>query len=189
MFSNLAKLTADTKRAWMDWWPPISSTLVEIVFALVVSNLAIAITILVHWLITESAQLNLALVLHAVDSSVSPPEVIVYVLGFLAPALWIMLRHFRAWRHVPLYFLIAGCQAVVMLGSSVVFALFKAGSIKNADAASHWAWVSFVSSLVIWFITSLYEKKYLGAASEKANSRTRENQSGQTVMNNLEVPE
>ncbi len=42
---------------------------------------------------------------------------------------------------------------------------------------------------MIWFVTSLYEKKYLSNASHTATKRDQTNQSGAAVMSGLEVPE
>lgn len=138
------------------------SSFIEVAFAVLVSNSAIFIAIFVSLLITKEPSANIfGVTASTFQGAVKTTEIVVYILGFLAPALWIMVGNIRAWRHVGFLLVLIGLQLVVILSTSLIYALSIARVLTNQALANNWAWGSLVVALIIWYVTLVYDKKVL----------------------------
>ena len=134
----------------------------EVAFAVLVSNFAIFIAIFVSLLISKEQATNLFVVTAATfQQSVKTTEIVVYILGFLAPALWIMVGNIRAWRHVGLLVVLIAVQLLVILSTSLIYALSIAEVLENQGFANSWAWSSLLVALIVWYLTLVYDKRVL----------------------------
>lgn len=82
------------------------SSLAEVAFTLLVSNLAILVGVFVFQLTQERTQSFLDVFITIINKNIKPTEILVYILGLIAPAIWIMVTEFRSWRHAKFFFLV-----------------------------------------------------------------------------------
>jgi hypothetical protein len=130
----------------------------EAAFIFVLSNAAFPILVFVHHLNIKGEVLSVQSVFEIIFSNISPTENIVYILALLAPALWIMYYRWRARRHPLFFFSLLSVQAVIVVTSAIIYAVAKTGKVQNTEFASNWALGCYVTGLVIWYITLVYDK-------------------------------
>jgi hypothetical protein len=135
-------------------WP----SLIEALFVLAVSNASLLVLILTHMLDTPNAVFSLTLVEDVITTNVASSEVLIYVLALIAPALWIMMSHWRGRRHLFIYWTLFLFQAVIVIGSAIVYSKAKSKGIANQGFADFWAVLCVILGIGIWYITLVYEK-------------------------------
>lgn len=165
---------------------PYSRSLVEVLFALVVSNAAFLLSMFVYVLIQDKSA-SWEPIWATVKKEIGTNEIFVYILGFLAPAMWIMVSNVRIWRHVGFLLVLLVLQIIVLLTTAVIFSLSLAEILKNAEFANLWAWGSLGVALVIWYATLVYEKKVLRTIDERIEKPRPGNDSGAGILKELEA--
>lgn len=141
---------------------PYVSSAVEVIFALLVSNAAIFISIFVILLMKKSGSFDFWVVAKLTfGKTIKTSEVLVYILGFLSPAVWIIVNNIRAWRHVGFLLVLVAAQLIVVISTGLIFALSLANVLSNTEMADTWAWGCLIFALGVWYATLVYEKKVL----------------------------
>ena len=164
---------------------PFATSAVEIVFALLVSNAAIFISIFVYILINKKSSNLFTVALFTFNKSINTTEIIVYILGFFAPVMWIIVSNIRAWRHIGFLIVLISIQIIVILSTSIIYALAIADVLKNQGFANEWAWLSFILALIVWYATLVYDKKVLRHLNERIDQARLSNESGAGVLSAL----
>lgn len=160
-----------------------SSSFIEVAFAVLVSNAAILISIFVSLLISKEPTTDLlAVTVSTFRGAVKTTEIVVYILGFLAPAMWIMVGSIRAWRHVGFLVVLMVVQLVVILTTSLIYAMSIANTLNNQAFANKWAWWSLLVALVVWYVTLVYDKKVLRNLENKIERPKPGKDSGSDVL-------
>lgn len=160
---------------------------VEVAFALTVSNLAILISVFVYFLMQDSGINDLDATINTFKTSIKPTEIIVYILGFIAPAIWIIVKNLRLWRHLGLLFFFLAIQAIVVLSTSIIFALSIAQTLRNVNFAIHWAWGCLAAALAVWYFTLVYQKSVLDRLGGQVHKPKPGQESGSAVLAALEA--
>ena len=137
---------------------PVWLSLVEAAFVLIVSNAALIFLVFAYIVETKGASFSFPLAYSVILSSINSTEVLVYILALIAPALWIMFYNWRARRHVIFYYALVILQIVIIVGSAYIYGKAKFGGIQNQAFADRWAIYCFVTGVLIWFITLVYDK-------------------------------
>lgn len=156
----------------------------EISFTLVVSFCFIFLASFAYALVNEGVDLASALV-HVTEKNVNPIETFGYILGFLAPAMWIMVKHHDRWKHQWILKLLFGTQTFVSLAAIVIFILSFLEFTKNQQLANISSWVCFFAALLIWYLTLFYNKAVLENAEDQINQPTPDTQSGSDILASL----
>jgi len=158
----------------------------EVMFALIVSNAAIFISMFVYML-TKDDSTSFQAAAYAVSGAIRTTEVVVYVLGFLAPAMWIMVSNIRAWRHVGFLVILLVVQLIVVGSTGLIFAFSNAKVHMNIDRAGSWAWWCLLVALIVWYVTLVYDKQVLRNLQSKIETPKPGRESGSRVLANLEA--
>lgn len=158
---------------------------VEVLFALVISNFAILIAIFIQMLMDDRGLGFHAIFSEVVQEKIKPTETIGFILGFIAPSMWIMVSHFRAWRHASLWFLFLFVQSVVILSSAIIFSLAVSTTLRNANLASSWVHWCLLFALLVWYATLVYQRKVLDSVS--INTPKPGAESGSNVLASLKA--
>lgn len=159
---------------------------IEVLFALLVSNAALFVAMFVYLLMASEDSSNLAVVaISTLQKSIKTTEVVVYILGFLAPALWIIVSNARAWKHMYFLIVLLVIQGIVIVSTSLIYALSLANVLNNQALASSWAWASLAAALFVWYITLIYQKKVLLNLEKKIERPTAGHESGSAVLAGL----
>jgi len=168
----------------MLWINPWIASIIEVAFTLLVSNFAIFIAVFVY-LLGQSPQTDgafwttFATVIH---KNIKSTEIIVFILGLIAPAMWIMFKHFRLWRHTVFWILLLFIQAVVVLSTGIIFAMSITDTLKNTDLASFWANLCLCAALCVWYSTLVYQKKIIEGAGDNVERPKPGKESGSDVL-------
>lgn len=183
---------AKTVRVWFDAatnWMGKNAYIMsgfEVLFALVISNAALFIAMFVYLLMASDDSSNLAgVAVSTLRGSIKTTEVVVYILGFLAPALWIIVSNARAWRHMYFLIVLLIIQGLVIVSTSLIYALSIAKVLNNQALASSWAWCSLAAALIVWYITLVYQKKVLLNLEHRIERPVVGRESGSAVMAGL----
>jgi hypothetical protein len=171
-----------TVRAWVVARPiivAISESLLEALFVFVVSNAFLLVLLFTKLVLTQGATLSFALARDVISSAFTSTEVLVYILALVAPALWIMAYPWRGQRHAFFHFLLFSVQALIVVGSAIIYALAKSGAVPNTYFTGQWALASYIVAVCIWFITLVYEK-WLRSVSRQAQP-----ESGKNILKEL----
>jgi hypothetical protein len=156
--SEVSKRSEYWRRVYTNPWVV---SLLEVLFALVISNFAILIAVFIQMLIDQRGLGFSSIFLEIVGEKIKPTETIGFILGFIAPSMWIMVRHFRAWRHGSLFFAFLLVQALVILSSAIIFSLAVSETLRNADLAQSWVYWCLIFALAVWYSTLVYQRKVL----------------------------
>lgn len=130
----------------------------EAVFVFICSNSFLLFLVFVHVLSTPHESLSLHIALNIIRTDVTPSEYLVYILAMVAPALWIMLYHWRARRHPVVYNILLIAQGIIIVTSAYIYGRAKISSIENMEFATSWSTVCYISGLLIWYVTLVYDK-------------------------------
>lgn len=166
------------------WANPWTASVIEVAFTLLVSNFAILIAVFVY-LLGQPSQTDspfwttFATVVH---KNIKSTEIIVFILGLIAPAMWIMFKHFRLWRHTVFWIALLLIQAVVVLSTGIIFAMSITDTLKNTNLASFWANLCLVAALCVWYSTLVYQKKVIESAGDKVERPKPGKESGSDVL-------
>lgn len=140
---------------------PWIMSLFEVLFALLISNFAILIAVFIQMLMDQRENGFQMIFLEIVGEKIKPTEMIGFILGFIAPSMWIMVHHFRAWRHASLWFVFLVVQSLVILSSAIIFSLAISATLRNAQLAQSWVYWCLVFALAVWYATLVYRRKVL----------------------------
>lgn len=160
------------------------SSFVEVGFALLISNAAIFISLFVYILVRDGAG-SPPLFLEVLRGSIRTTEIVVYILGFLAPAMWIMVSNLRAWRHVGFLLVLLILQVVVVFSTGLIFAFSIAKVLMNDEVATRWSLCCLAAALLVWYCTLVYDKKVLKNLENKIEKPRRGKESGANVLADL----
>lgn len=166
------------------WANPWTASVIEVAFTLLVSNFAILIAVFVY-LLRQPSQTDSAFwttFATVVDKNIKSTEIIVFILGLIAPAMWIMFKHFRLWRHTAFWAVLLFIQVGVVLSTSIIFAMSITDTLKNRDLASFWANLCLVSALCVWYSTLVYQKKFIESAGDRVGRPKPGKESGSDVL-------
>jgi hypothetical protein len=167
-----------TRPSWaanaFDWVmsDPWTSSAIEVLFAIIVSNLAILLSVFVVALMQEPSTPSdfEYMLLNTFRDTIGVQSILVYILGFSAPAMWIMVKNYRMWRHYGLLITLFVVQFFVVLTTSVIFALSIAKVLKNEALATKWGWICLVVALIVWYAILVYEKRTLRLAEKELDT-------------------
>lgn len=184
----MKNLLKSSKLLWQaDWMANhYFASAVEVVFTLCVSNLAILIGVFVSQLTSEQTQSTWVVFSSIIAKNIKATEILVFILGFIAPAIWIMVSHFRSWKHAKLWFLFFAIQIGVVGSTGIIFALSLIGALKNQALAESWANLCLALALIVWYVTLVYQKKILDGLSDRIGQPKPGNESGSAVLATLE---
>lgn len=157
---------------------------VEVLFALLVSNAAILISLFVYTLMRDDGTVP-SLFLTALRANIKTTEIVVYILGFLAPAIWIMVSNLRAWRHVGFLLVLLLLQVVVVFSTGLIFAFSIAKVLMNDAVATKWSVGCLLAALLVWYATLVYDKKVLKNLEQRIEKARRGRESGAGVLADL----
>ncbi len=163
---------------------PWLGSLIEVVFTLIVSNFAILIAVFVYMLGHSQEPENTfqTVFFSVVNKNIKSTEIIVFILALIAPAMWIMFKHIRLWRHTGQWIILLVLQVVVVLSTSIIFAMSITDTLKNTDLADSWAYFCFCVALCAWYWTLVYQKKFIDSAGEQIEKPKPGKESGSDVL-------
>ncbi len=182
---SVEKKTGFLAKLWTKLWSnPWTASIIEVAFTLLVSNFAILIAVFVYLLGQSSETDNAfwATFAAVVHKNIKSTEIIVFILGLIAPAMWIMFKHFRLWRHTVFWILLLLIQAFVVMSTGIIFAMSITDTLKNTDLASFWANLCLVAALCVWYSTLVYQKKVIESAGDKLERPKPGKESGSDVL-------
>jgi len=170
---------------WRDkYLSPILWSLLEVIFTLVVSNLAIFAGIFVYKLINpETAAVGDVFLLHL--NKLQYKDLIVFVFGIAAPSIWILVRNQRLWRHYKFCGFLFVLQCGVVISVGLIYSLSLADVVKNVDFAEYWASRCFYGAVFMWFITLCYQKIVIDKSSDGISAPNNAGQSAANLLNSL----
>lgn len=143
------------------------SSALEIIFSLAVSNAAIFVALFVRVVATEGANLSFSGFFEVVTDIVKSAEIIFYVLGFIAPTLWIMIVDWRARHHAGFFWILLLSQGAVVTLCAVCYGLSQLGMATNQSFVNQFAVVSLILALVTWYLTLAFHKNFLRRANQE----------------------
>ena len=158
---------------------PFCLSFYEAVFTLFISNLFLLFLVFAHVVATPGTTLTWALAVQLVPQAFSSTEIFVYILALVAPALWIMVYNWRGRRNPIIFFGLSFVQVAIIVGSSYIYGQAKQGMKLNAAFVDNWAIICYVSGVLIWYITLVYDK-YLNIAE-----LVRPPESGKAILQEL----
>ena len=158
---------------------PICVSLYEAVFVFAVSNAALIFLVFARVVDNKGASFSFTYAKQVIASAMSSTEIFVYVLALIAPALYVMVFVWQAKRHVLFFFVLAGLQLAIIVGSAYIYGRAKSGGVENLAFASSWAWTCYLLGLLIWYISLVYDKVM------KSTEIRIQPPSGQTILRNL----
>jgi len=163
---------------------PWLGSLIEVIFTLIVSNFAILIAVFVYMLGHSQEPENTfqTVFFSVVNKNIKSTEIIVFILALIAPAMWIMFKHIRLWRHTGQWIILLVLQVVVVLSTSIIFAMSITDTLKNTDLADSWAYFCFCVALCAWYWTLVYQKKFIDSAGEQIEKPKPGKESGSDVL-------
>ena len=163
---------------------PWLGSLIVVVFTLIVSNFAILIAVFVYMLGHSQEPENTfqTVFFSVVNKNIKSTEIIVFILALIAPAMWIMFKHIRLWRHTGQWIILLVLQVVVVLSTSIIFAMSITDTLKNTDLADSWAYFCFCVALCAWYWTLVYQKKFIDSAGEQIEKPKPGKESGSDVL-------
>lgn len=166
---------------------PWATSAYEVIFTMVVSNLAILLAVFIKALTNTENQDFYYLLENLAQEKIKPTEIIVFVLALIAPAMWIMIRNIRFWRHsyLLLFFLLA--HAVIVISTSIIFSLALSATLNNVELALYWAKFCLTISLFVWYFTLVYHKKVIESAGKNIPTPKPGKESGSDVLKQLEI--
>lgn len=163
---------------------PCLESLFEVMFTLVFSFVFIFIATLAYGLSHDGVDIGTA-ISYVLEKNVKPTETFGYILGFLAPAMWIMFRYFDRWKHAWLLRALFVSQGIAALAATVIFILSFLQLINNKELADLWSWICVAIALLVWYLTLVYQKAVLEGAADQIQQPTPESQSGTDVLASL----
>lgn len=161
---------------------PWFSSLYEVAFTLVVSNAMIFLAAYIHILIKSDGIVFADALSIIFNEKIKPTELIGFVMGFIAPSLWIMFTNLRIWKHSWLWLLFCVLQIVVVVCSSVVFALAVSSTLVNSETAQLSAYWFLWTALIVWYFTLVYQKAVLNGINKQFSMPRPGKESGSDVM-------
>lgn len=169
------------ERTWANPW---FSSLIEVVFTLLVSNFAILIAVFVYMLghPQEPANTFWTVFVAVINKNIKSTEIIVFILALIAPAMWIMFKHIRLWRHTGQWLFLLVLQIGVVLSTAIIFAMSITDTLKNTNLANFWAYLCLVVALCAWYWTLVYQKKVIDSAGDKVERPRPGKESGSDVL-------
>lgn len=179
-----AKKTSLWEKVWGNPWV---ASFIEVVFTLLVSNFAILIAVFVYLLgQPQQHESTFWTVFFAVvNKNIKATEIIVFILALIAPAMWIMFKNIRLWRHTVLWIVLLAIQVVVVLSTSIIFAMSITDTLKNTNLANSWAYICLFAALCVWYSTLVYHKKVIENAVDKVERPKPGKESGSDVLEAL----
>lgn len=169
---------------WEKYLSPIYWSFLEVLFTLLVSNLAIIFGIFVHQLLQDKTAPMLGVILTHLHN-LQYRDLIIFVFGVAAPSIWILGRNQRVWRHYKFCAFLFILQWGVVISVGLIYALSLAGVVKNVELAEVWAKYCFFSAVIMWFITLCYQKIVLDKSSNNISAPDNAGQSAADLLNNL----
>jgi hypothetical protein len=170
---------------WKELWGnPWFASLIEVIFTLLVSNLAILIAVFVYMLGHPQTPGNTfwTVLVAVVNKNIKSTEIIVYILALIAPAIWIMFKHIRLWRHTGQLIFLLVLQIGVVLSTAIIFAMSMTDTLKNTNLANFWAYFCLIVALGAWYWTLVYQKKVIDSAWDKVERPKPGKESGSDVL-------
>lgn len=166
------------------WGNPWLGSLFEVIFTLLVSNFAILIAVFVYMLGHPQEPENTfqTVFFSVVNKNIKSTEIIVFILALIAPAMWIMFKHIRLWRHTVQWIFLLVLQVGVVLSTAIIFAMSITDTLKNTDLADSWAYFCFCVALCAWYWTLVYQKKVIDSVGEKIERPKPGKESGSDVL-------
>lgn len=137
-------------------WKPFGTSLLEVSFTLIVSNLALFFLVFVYLVEVKGADFTLSMASSVIRDNVKPGEVLVYLLALVAPTLWLMLANWRARRHAFLYSSLLIIQFGVIGLAAYVYGASKFERALNAEFVSDFALGAFVVGVAVWLVVLVY---------------------------------
>lgn len=163
---------------------PVLWSFFEVLFTIIVSNLAIIFGIFVHQLLQDkTAPMGDVFLLHL--NNLQYKDLIVFVFGIAAPSIWILGRNQRLWRHYKFCAILFGLQCGVVISVGMIYALSLAGVVKNVDLAEYWARYCFFGAVFMWFLTLCYQKIVLDKSSDGISAPNNAGQSAANLLDSL----
>lgn len=175
----------DQSAPWKDkYLSPIFWSGAEVLFTLIISNLAIVFGIFVYQLIQEkSVPFESVILLHL--NGILYKDIIVFVFGIAAPSIWILWRNHRLWRHYKICWILFVLQIGVVISVGVIYALSVAGVVKNVGFAEYWAQRCFIGAVFMWFVTLCYQKIVIDKSSDGISAPNNAGQSANDLLTSL----
>lgn len=161
---------------------PWLSSLYEVAFTLVVSNAMILLAAYIHILIKSDGLVFAEALATIFDEKIKPTELIGFVMGLIAPSLWIMFTNLRIWKHSWLWVIFCVLQILVVVCSSVVFALAVSSTLINSEVAQLSAYWFLLIALIVWYFTLVYQKAVLDGINKQFGMPRPGKESGSDVM-------
>lgn len=164
---------------------PWATSAYEVLFTVVISNLAIILAIFIKALSNTDNQDFYYLLENLLEDKIKPTEIIVFVLALIAPAMWIMVRNIRLWRHSNLLLIFLAVHGVIVLSTSIIFSLALSSKLNNLALAMYWAKLCLAISLFVWYFTLVYYKKVIESPGKNLPTPKPGNESGSDVLKQL----
>ncbi len=161
--------------------PGVDSAL-EVAFTLLVSNLAILFAVFIYMLMHQPEKSFWEVLMTVIKDKIKPTEIIVFILGFIAPAMWIMFKNIHFWRHTALWFIFLGVQAFVVISTAIIFAMAITETLMNTELAQYWANWCLLAALVVWYATLVYQKKVIEDPGNRLKTPRPGKESGSDVL-------
>ncbi len=180
-------IPANSDRWGLFWANAWVASAIEVLFALLISNLAVLVSVFVYNLIQPSQLAGWSVGWETVRSSIKTTEIIGYILGFIAPAMWVIVKNLRLWRHLGFLFTLLFIHGIVLLSTAVILALAIAQTLKNSELASQWVGWCLVIALTVWYSTLVYQKKVLDGLDRLLHKPAPGKESGSDVLANLKA--
>lgn len=136
---------------------PVMISFWEVIVTFLLANVALFFAVFVYMVHTE-VPFSFELAWHIIRENVKSSEVLIYVMGVVAPTLWFMFAHWRARSHSNLFFVVLIFQGIVICTSAYIYGAGKTGGKMNADFVDFWAIFCLVCALLIWFATLMYKR-------------------------------
>lgn len=165
---------------------PWLDSLIEVLVTLAISNLAIIIAAVVSLLMLPDGADSGKTIIEIAYKSIRPTELTVYIFGFIAPAIWIMFRRVRYWRHTGLWVVMLVAQLVIIVFATIVFSLAISETLKNYSLAESLLIWCFLCALVVWYANLVYQKKFIDNPSSQIKTPSPGNDSGSQILAALE---
>jgi hypothetical protein len=189
LLDESAQYPIEVKRGLKDWIfsNPWLDSLVEVFITIAISNLAIIIAAVVSLLLQDAGADPGKTIIGIAYKAIKPTEIIVYIFGFIAPAIWIMFRHMRYWRHTAIWIVMLLFQFISIMFATIVFSLATSESLKNTELAETLLVWCFLSSLVAWYGSLVYQKKFIENPASQIKTLVPGNDSGSDILAALEL--
>lgn len=134
-------------------------SLLECILIFIISNIPFAVLVISSIADNKNYSFCWDSIRKIIGQNIAIGEVLVYISALIAPVMAVMIKYHRARRHFPMFTMLFFVQTLVVVVAVIFFMKYKSGPIVNLEFVSSGSFFLYIISLIMWYISIVYEKK------------------------------